>query len=87
MRSVGKRQERPIRFHASGELLREGAAFNSEMQKLQSCMRFPKGVSRYKTHEEADRHWNDCVVTAMVAVQLERTGLQQPVLDYLQEKS
>ena len=74
MRVVGKRREREISFHASGELLREGAIFNSEMQKFQSCLRFPKGLYRYKTHEEADRHWNECVVATIAALQRDRHG-------------
>jgi len=74
VRIVGKRREREITFHASGELLREGAVFNSEMQRFQSSLHFPQGLYRYKTHEEADRHWNDCVVATMAALQLARHG-------------
>jgi hypothetical protein len=74
VRVVGQRLEREVTLHASGELLRDGALFNSEMQKIQSCLRFPRGLYRYKTHEEAERHWNECVVNTMVAVQRERHG-------------
>lgn len=74
MRVVGKRREREITLHASGELLREGAVFNSEMQRFQSSLCFPKGLYRYKTHEEADRHWNECVVATMTALQRARHG-------------
>lgn len=74
MRVVGKRHEREITFHASGELLREGAVFNTEMQKFQSCLRIPRGLYRYKTHEEANQHWNDCVVATMAALQISRHG-------------
>jgi hypothetical protein len=74
MRIVGKRKERDISFHASGELLREGALFNTEMQKLQSTFRFPRGVFRYRTHEEADKHMSECVVASMVAIQKIRHG-------------
>ena len=62
MKVAGNRKERDIMLHADGALLREGALFNTEMQKMQSTFRFPRGVFRYKTHEEADRHMMDCVV-------------------------
>lgn len=74
MKVVGKRKERDIAFHADGALLREGAMFNTEMQKMQSIFRFPRGVFRYKSHEEADRHMMDCVVNSIVAVQKIRHG-------------
>ena len=74
MKVVGKRKERNLTLHADGELLREGALFNTEMQKMQSTFCFPRGVFRYKSHEEADRHMMDCVVNSMVAVQKIRHG-------------
>ncbi|MBI4938238.1 MAG: hypothetical protein HY846_08495 [Nitrosomonadales bacterium] len=74
MKIVGKRKERGITFHADGNLLREGALFNTEMQKMQSTFRFPRGVFRYKSHEEADRHMMECVVNSMVAVRKARHG-------------
>ena len=67
MRLVGSRKERPITFHASGELLAEGASWNDEMHKLPSggttCI--PKGVFRFKSHEEANEHWLTCVSNAV----------------------
>lgn len=74
MKIVGKRKERGITFHADGNLLREGALFNTEMQKMQSTFRFPRGVFRYKSHEEADRHMMECVINSMVAVRKTRHG-------------
>lgn len=74
MKVVGKRKERNITLHADGALLREGALFNTEMQKMQSTFRFPRGVFRYKSHEEADSHMMECVVNSMVAVQKIRHG-------------
>ena len=69
MRIVGTRKEREISFHARGDLLREGAVFNTQIQKFQSSLRFPQGVFRYASHEEADRHWIECIVGNVVAVQ------------------
>lgn len=74
MKVAGKHKEREISFHASGDLLREGALFNTEMQKMQSTFRFPRGVYRYHTHEEADRHMAECVTDSIVAVQKSRHG-------------
>ncbi len=74
MKVIGKRKERDISFHASGDLLREGALFNTEIQKLLSTFRFPRGVFRYRTHEEADRHMSECILDSMVAIQKARHG-------------
>lgn len=74
MKVAGRRIERALCLHASGELLKEGAQFNSEMQKLQSALRFPKGVFHYKTHAEANRHWEQCQVDTLVAVRQARHG-------------
>ena len=62
MRSVGRRRERPISVAASAELLREGAKFNEEFQKLSPgrWTGVPKGVYRFRTHEEANRHDEAC---------------------------
>ena len=74
MKIAGKRRERDITLHADGALLREGALFNTELQKMQSTFRFPRGVFLYKTHEDADRHMMECVVNSMVAIQKIRHG-------------
>jgi len=74
MRIAGNHKERDITFHADGALLKEGALFNTEMQKMQSTFRFPRGVFRYKSHEEADRHMMECVIDSMVAVRKNRRG-------------
>lgn len=73
-RIVGKRKEREISLHASGELLREGALFSMSMQAFGASFRFPQGVYRYKTHEDADHHWLECVVDGVVATQERRRG-------------
>ena len=72
MKIAGKRKERDITFHADGALLKEGALFNTEMQKMQSTFRFPRGVYRYKSHADADRHMMECVVSSMVDIQKTR---------------
>lgn len=58
-RVVGKRVEAKLCLHASGEALKNAAAFNEAMQsafpygRLICC---PKGVYRFKTQEEANLH-------------------------------
>ena len=74
MRVVGCRTERPITFSASGVLLAEGARFNDEIHKLPSgnitCI--PKGVFRFRSHEEANEHWLNCVSKAIATTLMER---------------
>ena len=75
MRTVGHRHERPITFSASAALLIEGARFNDEIHKLPTggTTFIPKGVYRFKSHEDANRHWQDCVAGGMAKIALERT--------------
>lgn len=74
MRVIGRRKEQPITFSASGESLAEGARFNDEMHKLPSgattCI--PKGVFRFKTHQEANEHWLACVSNAVAQTTMAR---------------
>jgi hypothetical protein len=74
MKIVGFRKERPIGSQASGELLVEGARFNEEIHRLPTggTTFIPKGVYRFKTHAEANRHQMDCLVEGMVRIALER---------------
>jgi hypothetical protein len=76
MRKVGDRKERPITFHASGERLKEGAQWNDEIHRLPTgdAGLFPKGIYRYKSFEEANRHQEECLAQAMAKVFRERNG-------------
>jgi hypothetical protein len=67
MRTVGKRAMRPVTEKASGELLKQGALFNDGIHHLPTgkITYFPKGIYRYKTHEDANQHWDDCVIQGM----------------------
>lgn len=64
MRTVGSRKIRPVHVHATGDLLRQGALFNDEIHLLPTgnTTYFPKGVYRYTSHEEANKHWIECIV-------------------------
>lgn len=79
MRQVGRRVERPIGLLASGELLAEGARFNDELHRLPTGDKtfIPKGVYRFKTHEEAYQHQIDCLARGMAKVALEREDGRQ----------
>jgi hypothetical protein len=58
MRTVGKRTEQNITFHATAENLRIGTKFNDEMLRAAGSVKlFPKGVYHYKTHQEANDQW------------------------------
>ncbi len=74
MRIVGLRIERPISLSARVDLLKEGARFNDEIHRMPggniTCC--PKGVYRFKTHAEANRQQEECVIAGMVQLARER---------------
>lgn len=74
MKTIGYRKERPITFSASAELLVEGARFNDEIHRLPTghTTFIPKGLFRFKTHEDANRHQQDCLIEGMAQTALER---------------
>ena len=74
MRTVGHRKEAPITFAASAVLLAEGACFNDEIHRLPTgnSTFIPKGVYRYKSFDEANRHQQDCLINGMVRIAMER---------------
>ncbi len=65
MRQVGSRREPPVTVQASGLLLAEGARFSESLSHLSQTTFIPKGVYRFKSHEEANRHEQDCLVRGM----------------------
>jgi len=68
MKIIGKRRIRHISDIPKGLLLKQGALFNDEIHKMPTgnTTFFPKGIYRYETHEEANKHWEQCVITGMV---------------------
>lgn len=68
MRMTGHRKIRPISLQASADLLRQGALFNDEIHQLPtgSTTFIPKGIYRYASHEQANRHWMECIVKGIV---------------------
>jgi hypothetical protein len=65
MRQVGKRKVPPLAQQASGILLAEGARFSETIAQLAPCTFIPKGVYRFASHEEANRHQQDCLIRGM----------------------
>lgn len=58
MRIVGHKIEKPLSRNASGELLREAAAFNEMLQNAFPTGKLghmPKGIYRFASHEAANQ--------------------------------
>ena len=71
MRQVGSRRVAPITAEARAESLIEGARFNEALAWLSRARVMPKGVYRYRSHEEANQHELDCLVQALARRALE----------------
>jgi hypothetical protein len=78
MRQVGSRREPAIAEQASGLLLIEGARFNEAITRLARTTFVPKGVYRYKLHDEANSHELDCLVRGMGLRALIVATMQRP---------
>jgi len=72
MKQVGARREPEIVAQASGLLLEQGARFNETLSRLAPSTFVPKGVYRFRSHEEANRHGQDCLVRGMGLLAAER---------------
>ena len=80
MRQVGTRHEPQITELASGEALAAGARFSESLSRLASSTFIPKGVYRFKTHEAANKHQQDCLARGMglLAARRSRDGIDEP---------
>lgn len=74
MRIVGKRNERVISLAANSDLLIEGAHFNDEIRRMpgSDIAGMRKGVYRFMTHAEANRHQDACIIAGMVELARKR---------------
>jgi len=74
MRAIGNKSgEVVLHSKASGELLKQGAAFNESLQALFPSGRtgyIPKGLYLFKTHEEANAHQDNCLAMHMAQLSL-----------------
>jgi hypothetical protein len=50
---------------ASGLLLAEGARFSEALSRLAPTTFVPKGVYRFRSHDDANRQQLDCLVRGM----------------------
>ena len=75
MRIIGHRKERPITFSASALLLEEGARFNDEIHRLPTgnATFIPKGVFRFKSHEDANQQQLNWLIAGMAKIAMERS--------------
>ncbi len=73
MKHVGTRTERAVQSQASGLLLAEGARFSEAMASLAGSTFVPKGLYRFRTHEQANAHAQECLALGMAQRAL-RTG-------------
>jgi hypothetical protein len=67
MKIVGHRKPRELSRLPSGQLLAEGARANEALLAFpRGELGFiPKGVYRFRTLAEANRHWDECLAKAM----------------------
>jgi hypothetical protein len=65
MRRVGSKRERTLVVSASGVLLAEGARFNEAISRLSQTTFVPKGIYRFRSHDAANRHAEDCLAEGM----------------------
>jgi len=72
MRQVGTRREPGVVERASGWLLAEGARFNESVSRLAPTTFTPKGIYRFGSHEDANRHQLDCLGRGMGRLALRR---------------
>jgi len=70
MRIIGQRKEHPITFSASAASLLEGACFNDELHRLPTGNQgyIAKGVTFFKTHEDANCHDQECLAAGMAKI-------------------
>lgn len=72
MITVGHRRERPIAMQGDGRLLAEGARFNEAISHLAVSTFIPKGVYRFRTHQDANKQQEDCLAQGLARLAAER---------------
>lgn len=69
---IGKRRiGKQITFEARGDYLKDIGVWNDTIIGIRF---FPKGVFRYKTHEEAAEHYLSCKANKIAKNELEKYG-------------
>ena len=72
MITIGHRRERPLVMQGDGMLLAEGALFCETISHLAKSTFIPKGVYRFRTHKDANRQQEDCLVKGLGRLAAER---------------
>ena len=74
MRTVGCRKPRPVTVAGCGLSLAAGARFNDEIHRLPTGGRtfVRKGVYRFRTHGDANRHDAELLAVGMASIAAER---------------
>ena len=67
MRTVGQRTDPNLAAEPSGHYLREVARFSESFAAFAGPGFIPKGLYRYASHADANRHWDECVAQAMAS--------------------
>jgi len=65
VRQVGHRKSGPVLTDPSGESLAAGARFSESISALAQRPLMRKGVYRFRSQADANRHWLECVASAM----------------------
>lgn len=73
MRTIGNRRQPQISPHPSGEALAAGALFSESIAHLARSTFIPKGLYRFKTHEAANKHQNECLARGMALLAAKRS--------------
>jgi hypothetical protein len=73
VRTVGNRRQPQIESHPSGEALVAGALFSESIAHLAKSTFIPKGVYRFKSHEAANKHQNECLARGMALLAAQRS--------------
>lgn len=74
MKTVGKRREPAVSAAASAELLKAGAGLVEAAHSLPGAGStfIPKGLYRFASLDDADRHRDTCLARGMARLTLER---------------
>jgi hypothetical protein len=72
MKTIGHRSEPELLSQANGAALAAGARFSEGIAHLAKSTFIPKGVYRFKTHEAANKHQQDCLARDMRLLAAER---------------
>lgn len=74
MRTVGHRKARPAHLSGSADLLVEAAGFDDEIHRLPTGDRtfIRKGLYRFRTHDDANRHDLERIASGMGQIATER---------------